>query len=69
MSLRNENIAIVVGVVLLIGGQLLAGQDASGIETLVIVIVGFGTAFGISDYLSERDRKRGREPDRLPFRR
>jgi uncharacterized membrane protein (UPF0136 family) len=69
MSLRNENIAIVVGVVLLVGGQLLAGQDASGIEILLIVIVGFGAAFGISDYLNERDRKQGLEPDRLPFRR
>jgi hypothetical protein len=69
MSLRNENIGILIGALLYIGGSLLVGGDPSGIEALLIVVVGFGAAFGISDYLNERDRKRGREPDCLPFRR
>jgi len=36
---------------------------------LLIAVLMFGAAFAISDYLSQRDDKRGREPQRLPFKR
>lgn len=69
MSLRNENIGVVVGALLVIAGQLITGGDPSDAEAALIAIVGLGAVFVISDRLNERDRKRGRERDRLPFKR
>lgn len=69
MSLRNENIGLAVSVVILIIGQLLTGWDPDRAASALIVVSCVGSAIGLSTYLNERDRKRGRGAQRLPFRR
>ena len=54
MSLRNENIGLLVGVLLVIVGQLLTGGNPSEVEAALIAIVGLGSAIGLSIYLNER---------------
>ena len=69
MSLRNENIALLVGISIFLLGYVLTDWDPGRGEALLIAVLMFGTAFVISDYLNQRDDRRGREPQRLPFRR
>lgn len=68
MSLKNENIALMVGVLIVIVGHVLTGGDPSNAEGALMAILGLGTALGISYYLDERDRRRG-VPQKSPFRR
>jgi hypothetical protein len=69
MSLRNENIGIAVGVAVLMLGYLLTGWEPGRVEAALIGTSMIGAALGVSFHLNKRDRKRGREPDHLPFKR
>jgi hypothetical protein len=66
---RNENIGLVVSVAILIVGQLVTGWDPNRAESALIVVLMVGSGLGLSMYLNERDRRRGRGLQRLPFRR
>lgn len=66
MSLKNENIGLVVGVAILVAGMLLTSGDPDELESVLIVVLGLGAAFWLSTYLNVRDgtysrsrRKRG----------
>lgn len=68
MRLRNENIGVAVGLLIVIAGQLLVGGDPTEAEATLMTIMGLGAVFGVSYRLNERDRRRG-VPQKLPFRR
>ena len=69
MSLRNENIGIAAGMVIVAVGMLFTGGEPGQVEAALIGILMLGAVFGISTYLNERDSRRGRGPERSPFRR
>jgi hypothetical protein len=69
MNFRNANIGVAVGSAIVIVGSLLTGGNPNELEAALIAVTGLGAAFGVSDYLSERDEKLGRTPPRSPFRR
>ena len=68
MRLRNENIGVAVGLLIVLVGQLAVGGDPSEAEATLMTIMGVSAVLGVSYRLNERDRKRG-VPQKLPFRR
>lgn len=69
MRLRNENIGVVAGMVVVGIGMLLTGGDPGQLASAVLGLLMLTAVFGISTYLNDRDSKLGRGPERLPFRR
>ena len=55
MSLRNENIGLVVAFSITAVGMLLTGGNPNGVETLLIVVLGLGAGLWLSTYLNLRD--------------
>jgi hypothetical protein len=62
MTLRNENIGIAIGIVVLIVGLVLTRRSPGEVEGAVIAVLSLGSALGFSMYLNERDRGRQRSP-------
>jgi len=64
MSLKNENIALVVGIAIVIVGLLLTRNDPNELEGALIATVGLGAAYWLSYYLNVRDGTYSRSPRR-----
>jgi len=55
VSLRNENIGLVVGIAIVIIGLFLTGGVPNELEGALIAILGLGAALWLSTYLNLRD--------------
>jgi hypothetical protein len=68
MRLRNENMGVAVGLLIVIVGQMLTGGNPTEAEATLMTILGVGALLSVSYSLNERDRRRG-VPQTSPFRR
>jgi hypothetical protein len=64
MSLKNENIGLVVGFVIVAVGLLLTNGDPNELEGALIALLGLGVAYPLSVYLNFRDGTFTRSPRR-----
>lgn len=64
MSLRNENIGLALGIVIVIVGSILTNGDPGKLEGALIAVLGLGAALWLSVYLNERDGTYSRPPRR-----
>lgn len=55
MSLKNENIGLVVGLAIVVVGLILTHNDPNDLEGALIATLGLGAAFWLSFHLNVRD--------------
>lgn len=55
MSLKNENIGIAVGAVIVVIGMVLTDGDPGKLASALIAVLCPGVAYGLSYYLNIRD--------------
>lgn len=69
MNFKNANLGVAAGLVVYAVGSLLTKGDPNGLEAIVIMVASLGAAYGVLDYLTQRDKRLGRPPPRSPFKR
>lgn len=69
MDLKNANLGVVAGLVVYAIGSLLTKGEPNGIEAIAIMLMSLGAVFGVTDYLTQRDRRLGRPRPPFLFRR
>jgi hypothetical protein len=55
LSLKNENIGLVVAFAIVIAGHLAIAGKPNELESIVIAVLGLGAGFWLSVYLNFRD--------------
>lgn len=64
MSLRNENIALLVALLIMSTGYSIADWNPSDSTAQAVFAVAFVTAFVVSAFLNDRDDRRSRDGGR-----